>query len=776
MTTDKFILETGDDEISVDQVMVRIREEVAQLNSGNVARPISTSPVPLPSASSLASENNLEVHHAGPKRETTMVNRLPGFPENKSDPSERDMKQSLSKLPVFGSLLNWAYKVVMLPARFYALKQDFSNRAAWIDRYGELLKQGYYQATIQHGQIERKLVILDQTLKHVSAPTEGLLAIRDQQHQLEEQLIDLGRQFRDARTSTGGETEWKNQIEQQLDQLSSDLRESTKKVQQNTESQVIIGADEINVDDIMARIKAEKDRHLQVTPETDYQPPPAPSISPNRSLNEEADSTWQARQDKWEKEESLSTEAHVLNGEAKSLKAGTTQNGQQMLEKLRQSITDHSVILSTLEQMVYDLAAQQPQSLITRLQNETERNTLISVQLNQHLGHLAEVLNQIQENAIAAAQYSLKLEEKIGQELSEQRAIDHTAVRDELDQARVELGAALAQNLTTCELRLQEEVERCRQNYQHLHDQTASLAIQVNETSLSASTTAATCSSLAQQLSHELDEIRMRLLRAERKAAKLETLSTSAAISSADRESSDLSEINSKGALQFPIALVNGEANGSLPATFDYFLFEHRFRGSRTAIKERQRIYLEYFIGLKQVIDLGCGRGEFLELLKENGIPAIGVDSNPDMVEFCRDKNLEVEADDIFEYLSRLPDSSLDGIFSAQVIEHLSPQRIMKLLRLCAEKLNPGGAMIAETVNTNCSTALGNFYLDPTHIRPVPFEMLGFMLKQEGFIIKTTKFSSPVSGLAISPVLEKPPGVASEISLYQDYAIVANRI
>ena len=106
---------------------------------------------------------------------------------------------------------------------------------------------------------------------------------------------------------------------------------------------------------------------------------------------------------------------------------------------------------------------------------------------------------------------------------------------------------------------------------------------------------------------------------------------------------------------------------------FDYAGFEERFRGSEEEIKERQRIYVPYFEGRNDVLDIGCGRGEFLELMRESGIQARGVDLDLDMILLCRDKGLDVSVDDAFAYLGALPDDSLGGIFAAQVIEHLHP-------------------------------------------------------------------------------------------------------
>src|SRR5207245_5210105 len=117
-------------------------------------------------------------------------------------------------------------------------------------------------------------------------------------------------------------------------------------------------------------------------------------------------------------------------------------------------------------------------------------------------------------------------------------------------------------------------------------------------------------------------------------------------------------------------------------------------------------------------------------------IDIAGVDSNEDMVDFCRDRALRVDLADVFDYLGGLNDVCLDGICALQLVEHMTFEQIGKLINLCGEKLKPGGIMVAETVNTNCPQALANFYLDPSHVRPVPAEMLRFMFEQGSFKVK----------------------------------------
>jgi O-antigen chain-terminating methyltransferase len=186
---------------------------------------------------------------------------------------------------------------------------------------------------------------------------------------------------------------------------------------------------------------------------------------------------------------------------------------------------------------------------------------------------------------------------------------------------------------------------------------------------------------------------------------------------------------------------------------FDYFGFEERFRGSEEDIKQRQSIYIEYFKEAEQVLDLGCGRGEFLELLAAAGIKAKGVDLDLDMVLCCQEKGLDVVGEDAFAYLEAMPDDSLGGLFAAQVIEHLEAQRIIELVKLCQRKLQVGGTLIFETPNPTCLAVFArSFYMDFSHIKPIHPEAVRFLFESSGFRDVQVKFSSPVE-----PSMRIPP-------------------
>ena len=165
-----------------------------------------------------------------------------------------------------------------------------------------------------------------------------------------------------------------------------------------------------------------------------------------------------------------------------------------------------------------------------------------------------------------------------------------------------------------------------------------------------------------------------------------------------------------------------------------YLELEDRFRGTRQEISTRALIYLGYLEGKGPILDLGCGRGEMLEVLGEHGLTARGVDSSEEMVSHCKKQGLEAERDDLFSALEKVPEGSLGGVLSMHVIEHLAPAEVDRLVRLAWRALEPGGNLILETPNPlSLIVAARNFWLDPTHRRPVHPATLMLQYEQAGF-------------------------------------------
>jgi SAM-dependent methyltransferase len=200
----------------------------------------------------------------------------------------------------------------------------------------------------------------------------------------------------------------------------------------------------------------------------------------------------------------------------------------------------------------------------------------------------------------------------------------------------------------------------------------------------------------------------------------------------------------------------------------DYFAFEARMRGSAGEVRERQRPYVSLFADAAPVLDLGCGRGEFLSLLREAGVEARGVDADADMVEFARGEGLEVAHADALSQLESLEEASLGGVFCAQLVEHLPPAALLRLLELAASRLRPGGLLVAETINPLSPLALRNYFADLTHAQPLVPETLALLARHAGFVRVEVRYANEP---------ERPDGVDARIAdiLFAplDYALVA---
>jgi len=183
---------------------------------------------------------------------------------------------------------------------------------------------------------------------------------------------------------------------------------------------------------------------------------------------------------------------------------------------------------------------------------------------------------------------------------------------------------------------------------------------------------------------------------------------------------------------------------------FDYPEFEANFRGSREEVLRKQGSYLPFIQQLAidhehPVLDIACGRGEWLELLRENGIPAEGVELNHEFATRCKGNGLIVENADLFDFFSRAEGKTYKLITGFHIIEHLSLEQQQEFLEKALERLAPGGAMLLETPNPeNTSVGCCDFYLDPTHVRPLPPLLLQFLVHQAGFsspfIVRLNRF------------------------------------
>ncbi|HWB17723.1 MAG TPA: class I SAM-dependent methyltransferase [Vicinamibacterales bacterium] len=213
---------------------------------------------------------------------------------------------------------------------------------------------------------------------------------------------------------------------------------------------------------------------------------------------------------------------------------------------------------------------------------------------------------------------------------------------------------------------------------------------------------------------------------------------------------------------------------------FKYVGFENAFRGPTDEIARRLESYLPTFEGQSDVLDIGCGRGEFLDLLRAHGISARGLDSNHAMAEACRARGLDVVEADALTYLRGLDDGALGGLFAAQVVEHLPPAYLTALLETAAHKLRPGAPIVLETINPACWVAFFESYIrDLTHVRPLHPETLQYFLRASGFRDVTIAYRSPVDPAGqlrdvAPPAPDTPPLLADLIDTFNENVATLN--
>jgi SAM-dependent methyltransferase len=228
------------------------------------------------------------------------------------------------------------------------------------------------------------------------------------------------------------------------------------------------------------------------------------------------------------------------------------------------------------------------------------------------------------------------------------------------------------------------------------------------------------------------------------------------------------------GAAPGPVTVAAQPGAAAVP---DYFAFESRMRGSVESIRERQRRYVDDFREAAPVLDIGCGRGEFVALLREAGLEARGIDADADMVAYARGEGLDVEQVDLVKHLEELPDGSLGGVFMGQVVEHLPAATLVTALELVAAKLRAGGVLVAETINPLSPLALRNYFADLTHAQPLVPETLELLARQAGFSETEIRFLNEPADRLTEP---DDPVIAANVRRLNellfaplDYALVA---
>lgn len=207
----------------------------------------------------------------------------------------------------------------------------------------------------------------------------------------------------------------------------------------------------------------------------------------------------------------------------------------------------------------------------------------------------------------------------------------------------------------------------------------------------------------------------------------------------------------------------------ALSAHERYALFEAAFYDS-TIVAKKQRIYVRYFDrGLARYgpfLDLGCGRGEFLQILRSEGIASVGVDSNPIALAPLRAEGFNVVLRDLVEFLET-DRRTYCGASALQVAEHLTHEQLERMLSLVAKRLVPGAPLIIETPNPLSPFALARFHTDPTHVVPLPPERLRFAIEAAGFERSLTLFQARAPG--------DPFSGPDPLAYYMDYAVIGYR-
>ena len=204
-----------------------------------------------------------------------------------------------------------------------------------------------------------------------------------------------------------------------------------------------------------------------------------------------------------------------------------------------------------------------------------------------------------------------------------------------------------------------------------------------------------------------------------------------------------------------------------------YYYLGNLFRGSEESIKNQQMHYLKHAkrayenSGQLPFVDIGCGRGEFLEILKSYGIESIGIDTNEAVASGPREKGLNVIVEDGMRFLKSVEDSALSGVSMFQVVEHMEFNYVFKLCSLASRKISPGGCIIIETINPYCYRKLGTYSLDPSHIYMPSPDALKLMLEMLDFQNVIIQFYAPIK--------DKITKKENSLNLYEGYCLIAEK-
>jgi O-antigen chain-terminating methyltransferase len=365
------------------------------------------------------------------------------------------------------------------------------------------------------------------------------------------------------------------------------------------------------------------------------------------------------------------------------------------------------------------------------------------------------------------------------------------------------LKRALAEPIAKAFLRLAQLITRDQRAFnqivltalQALNEQqarsAAELAARSDSTAAVLNQSAVALNQAAAALSQRVDQLDARMRAAEEEVTrvrqdqslKLDQLRT--AVSLQERRLTSLLE-EARSRLEGPLdASQLRTFADELPHVADagYLTFEDAFRGSREKVKELVAVYLPKLRAAEAgaeghpILDLGCGRGELLEVLREQGLKASGVDCNRAAVDKCREAGLDVALGDAFDHLRSVPDGTLGAVTALHLIEHLPFPLVLRLLDETLRVLRPGGIAIFETPNpNNILVGATNFYLDPTHRNPVHPQTLRYLAETRGLVQVETLMLHPYPKEMRIP---EETAVARTFNEYfygpQDYAVLGRR-
>lgn len=266
---------------------------------------------------------------------------------------------------------------------------------------------------------------------------------------------------------------------------------------------------------------------------------------------------------------------------------------------------------------------------------------------------------------------------------------------------------------------------------------------------------------------------------------RIENLSKkNVSIDQLDDRIADLEHITSTSTVTKKQATVSQEeTSGSIghDKTFDLFYkrFEDKFRGSPEQIRKRLEEHLPLFDALpkhikeKPVVDVGFGRCEFLSLLTDHGFSPVGVDINTDMVTYAQKQGYTAILEDARQYLAEQKASSLAAVTGFHIVEHLPFEVLMGVFKESYRALERGGFVLFETPNPrSLSVGANTFYIDPSHERPIPSELLSFMLEYSGFSCEVI----PLHEIPTTPEVDAYTPLKDIIFGYADYAVVGRKL